>query len=72
MRIELTAVNNNSLGGLIDNMRLSNAGDTDGDGIPDVIEGDGDSDGDGTPDNLDSDADNDGIPDNVKIQTPLR
>jgi len=38
--------------------------DTDGDGIPDVIEGIGDSDGDGIPDFLDTDSDNDGIPDN--------
>ena len=37
--------------------------DTDGDGIPDVIEGNGDSDGDGIADSLDTDSDNDGIPD---------
>ena len=38
--------------------------DTDGDGIPDIIEGNGDSDGDGIADSLDTDSDNDGIPDN--------
>lgn len=37
--------------------------DTDGDGIPDAVEGESDSDGDGIPDNRDSDSDNDGIPD---------
>ena len=37
--------------------------DTDGDGIPDDVEGAGDSDGDGTPDYLDLDSDNDGISD---------
>ncbi|MEY5034888.1 MAG: hypothetical protein RL447_1266, partial [Bacteroidota bacterium] len=37
--------------------------DSDGDGIPDSIEGTGDSDGDGIPDYLDTDSDNDGIPD---------
>ena len=37
--------------------------DSDGDGIPDAIEGDRDSDGDGTPDRLDLDSDGDGIPD---------
>lgn len=35
--------------------------DSDGDGIPDSVEGTGDTDGDGTPDYLDTDADNDGI-----------
>ncbi len=37
--------------------------DSDGDGIPDVIEGNGDTDGDGIPDSEDTDSDNDGIPD---------
>ena len=37
--------------------------DTDGDGLPDALEGDGDFDGDGVPDARDLDADNDGIPD---------
>ena len=38
-------------------------GDTDGDGIPDVIEGTGDPDGDDTPSWLDLDADGDGVRD---------
>ena len=37
--------------------------DTDGDGIPDYVEGNQDSDGDGFLDWLDDDSDNDGIPD---------
>ncbi|WP_162616461.1 Ig-like domain-containing protein [Xylanimonas allomyrinae] len=37
--------------------------DSDGDGIPDVDEGDGDTDGDGIPDYQDPDSDGDGIPD---------
>jgi len=37
--------------------------DTDGDGIPDYLEGPGDSDGDAFPDFLDLDSDNDGIDD---------
>ena len=37
--------------------------DTDGDGIPDVEEGQGDTDGDGIPDWFDEDSDGDGIPD---------
>ena len=37
--------------------------DSDGDGIPDAIEGDADTDGDGIPDYQDADSDNDGIPD---------
>ncbi len=37
--------------------------DSDGDGIPNGVEGTGDSDGDGTPDYLDEDSDNDGITD---------
>ncbi|MBX2823184.1 MAG: hypothetical protein KTR33_00555, partial [Gammaproteobacteria bacterium] len=37
--------------------------DTDGDGIPDLIEGEGDTDGDGTPDFQDPDSDGDGISD---------
>ncbi|WP_050431117.1 hypothetical protein [Chondromyces crocatus] len=42
--------------------------DTDGDGIPDVVEGapNLDTDGDGTPDYLDLDSDDDGIPDAVE------
>jgi hypothetical protein len=40
--------------------------DSDGDGIPDVVEGDGDPDGDGTPNDHDTDSDNDGIPDSVE------
>lgn len=41
-------------------------GDTDGDGIPDLVEGGTDTDGDGRPDNLDLDADDDGIEDSVE------
>lgn len=41
-------------------------GDSDGDGIPNSVEGSGDSDGDGTPDSLDTDSDNDGVPDRVE------
>ena len=37
--------------------------DSDGDGIPDLVEGTGDTDGDGIPDYLDEDSDGDGIPD---------
>lgn len=37
--------------------------DTDGDGIPDVVEGTGDIDGDGIPNYLDTDSDGDGVPD---------
>jgi len=50
-----------------------NATDTDGDGVPDVIDGEsntpgvgGDLDGDGIPNGLDLDDDNDGIPDSVE------
>jgi len=38
--------------------------DSDGDGIPDGIEGDGDPDNDGVPNYQDNDSDGDGIPDN--------
>ena len=37
--------------------------DSDGDGIPDLAEGQGDFDGDGAPNYLDGDSDDDGIPD---------
>jgi uncharacterized repeat protein (TIGR01451 family) len=37
--------------------------DTDGDGIPDILEGDADADGDGVPNYLDLDSDGDGVPD---------
>ena len=40
--------------------------DSDGDGIPDVIEGSGDPDGDGIPNYLDLDSNNNGIPDSVE------
>ena len=40
--------------------------DSDGDGIPDLVEGTGDSDGDGTADYLDDDSDGDGIGDAVE------
>ncbi len=40
--------------------------DSDGDGIPDAIEGNVDSDLDGVPDYLDLDSDNDGIPDAIE------
>jgi hypothetical protein len=40
--------------------------DTDGDTIPDVVEGIGDADGDTIPNFLDWDSDGDGIPDNVE------
>ena len=40
--------------------------DSDGDGIPDVIEWSEDTDGDGIPDYLDPDSDGDGIPDSVE------
>ncbi len=45
------------------NVVASLGNDSDGDGIPDSVEGTGDSDGDGTPDYLDLDSDDDGIPD---------
>lgn len=41
--------------------------DTDGDSIPDPIEGVGDADGDGMPNYMDLDSDNDGIPDQVEV-----
>jgi len=41
--------------------------DTDGDGIPDSVEGTGDTDGDGIPDFQDDDTDGDGIPDAEEI-----
>jgi len=40
--------------------------DTDGDGIPDSIEGSEDADGDGVPNNEDDDSDGDGIPDSIE------
>ncbi|APR80859.1 internalin, putative [Minicystis rosea] len=40
--------------------------DTDGDGIPDSVEGTDDPDGDGIPNNKDDDSDGDGIPDSVE------
>jgi hypothetical protein len=40
--------------------------DSDGDGIPNDVEGLGDADGDGIPNYLDLDSDNDGIPDAVE------
>ena len=66
-----------SLGALMDITITSSAGsdtkfaafqyvgnpDTDGDGIPDCVEGSSDQDGDGTPNLLDPDSDGDGIPD---------
>ncbi|GEM_PF-2482371 len=41
-------------------------GDTDGDTLPDAVEGTADPDGDGFPNLVDRDADNDGIPDAVE------
>jgi len=46
---------------------VGDAGDTDGDGISNAIEGTVDSDGDGVIDSLDIDSDNDVIPDAVEI-----
>ena len=43
--------------------------DSDGDGIPDAVEGGGDTDGDGIPGNQDTDSDNDGVPDSVEAGT---
>jgi len=45
-------------------------GDSDGDGIPDAVEGNDDPDGDGLPNYLDTDSDGDGWPDNTQL--PLR
>jgi hypothetical protein len=42
------------------------AGDSDGDGIPDSVEGDADPDGDGLGNSEDLDSDGDGIPDSVE------
>lgn len=42
--------------------------DSDGDGIPDSVEGSVDTDGDSSPDYLDLDSDDDGIPDNAEAQ----
>lgn len=44
--------------------------DSDGDGIPDVVEGDGDPDGDGLPNYLDPDSNNNGIPDSIEAGDP--
>jgi carboxypeptidase D len=44
-------------------VELTSSIDSDGDGIPDAIEGSGDADGDGIPNWLDLDSDGDGIPD---------
>ncbi|MCX6044101.1 MAG: hypothetical protein NT075_03245 [Chloroflexi bacterium] len=41
--------------------------DTEGDGIPDSIEGAGDPDGDGIPNYMDLDSNNDGIPDHDQV-----
>jgi hypothetical protein len=46
-----------------DNILLDMGIDSDGDTIPDSVEGTGDSDGDGIPDFQDTDSDNDGKPD---------
>ncbi|MFN8468052.1 MAG: hypothetical protein U0X20_21010 [Caldilineaceae bacterium] len=40
--------------------------DSDGDGIPDAVEGSGDPDGDGIPNYLDLDSNNNGIPDSLE------
>jgi hypothetical protein len=53
-RIPLGGGENGEFGGLLD---------TDGDGIPDIVEGTNDVDGDGIPNNEDLDSDGDGIPD---------
>ena len=45
--------------------------DTDGDGIPDDVEGDGDIDGDGIPNFEDDDSDGDGIPDSEEVLDDL-
>merc|ERR1712137_396200 len=45
-------------------------GDSDNDGILDVVEGNNDTDGDGIPDFLDLDSDGDGIPDIVEAGLP--
>jgi len=41
--------------------------DSDGDGIPDFVEGNGDVDGDGIPNYLDPDSDNDGLNDGWEV-----
>ncbi len=41
--------------------------DSDGDGIPDYVEGTGDMDGDGIPNYLDLDSDGDGVPDGIDL-----
>ena len=41
--------------------------DTDGDKIPDMLEGSADSDGDTIPDAFDTDSDNDGLPDSEEV-----
>lgn len=43
--------------------------DSDGDGIPDVVEGRDDADADGLPNYLDADSDNDGISDSIEAGT---
>ena len=45
--------------------------DTDGDGIPDDVEGDGDIDGDGIPNFEDDDSDGDGLPDSEEVTDDL-
>jgi hypothetical protein len=48
-------------------VRFQQATDTDGDGIPDAVEGDRDPDDDGEPNREDRDSDDDGIPDAVEF-----
>ena len=64
LRFRLAAAGGSTDGAwYIDDIVVAAQIDTDGDLIPDVIEGTGDTDSDGTPDYLDDDSDGDGIPD---------
>lgn len=50
----------------LEELREAGTLDTDGDGIPDAVEGDLDADSDGTPNHLDADSDNDCIEDQLE------
>lgn len=65
LETHITLINpNENTSFVLNSENISEVGDSDGDGIPDDVEGTGDADGDGTPNYLDLDSNGDGIPDN--------